>query len=102
MISGHTTVIPNPHWAEDVQKSDDLQTNVDDASELVATSARGKAPVLTGALQDSIQVVHGQDGQDQIIADVPYSAFVEFGTQFTTAQPFLRPAADEVIGRGGP
>ena len=60
-------------------------------SEDVASDARSRAPVDTGALRDSIDVQPGK-----VTVSVPYAAFVEYGTSDTPAQPFLRPAADTV------
>lgn len=57
----------------------------------VATDARTLAPVDTGALRDSI---HAEPGK--VVVEVPYAAFVEYGTSDTPAQPYLRPAADTV------
>ena len=96
-----TTFVPNPDFAREVQRSEDLQKAVDEAAAKVADAAKAIAPVDTGALQASIHVVTGKDGEAEVIADVPYAVFVEFGTINDTAQPFLRPAADSVIGLGG-
>lgn len=67
----------------------------------VERDAQRLAPVQTGALRRSITVVEVRSsttggveyrvGWDESIAD--YGKFVEFGTEDTTAQPHLRPAA---------
>lgn len=57
----------------------------------VAMLARTLAPVATGQLRDSIENTAGH-----VVATVPYAGFVEYGTEDTDAQPFMRPAADEV------
>jgi HK97 gp10 family phage protein len=61
----------------------------------IALSARMRAPIgETGDLHDSIAHVGG----GRVVAAVRYAPFVEYGTAYQTAQPFLRPAADEVLG----
>ncbi len=60
-------------------------------AEDVDNDASARAPVDTGALRDSI---HAEPGK--VVVEVPYAAFVEYGTSDTPAQPFLRPAADTV------
>lgn len=63
-------------------------------AERVADIARGIAPVDTGFLRDHIIARHlGRSSQVESLA--PYSGFVEFGTRFMSAQPFLRPAVDQ-------
>ena len=48
-----------------------------------------------GNLRDSIRaVVYGATGK--IIALVHYAGFVELGTRKMGAQPYLRPAVDEI------
>lgn len=64
---------------------------VDELGQEVALDAEQRAPVDTGALQDSISYADGA-----VTADVPYAPFVEYGTSDTPAQPFMRPAADTV------
>ena len=79
-------------------------------AELVAVEARRLAPVDTGALRDSIAVTDDRDarvygkvnGADVSVfvgpvgsteeGDVFYARFVEFGTRYMQAQPFMRPA----------
>ena len=58
-------------------------------AEEVATDARAIVPVDTGTLRDSI---HTEPGK--VVVTAPYAAFVEYGTADTSAQPYLRPAAD--------
>jgi HK97 gp10 family phage protein len=57
----------------------------------VAALAQVYVPVDTGRLRDSITA-----GPTGVSTDVEYAPFVEYGTSDTTAQPFLRPAADTV------
>lgn len=54
-------------------------------------NARTYVPVDTGALRDSIDY----DITDRSVllhADMPYAAYVELGTQYQDAQPYLQPA----------
>ena len=56
--------------------------------------ARANAPVgPTGDLLESIEA-----GDDRVEATIRYAGFVEFGTNDTPAQPYMRPAADEAQG----
>jgi HK97 gp10 family phage protein len=57
--------------------------------------ARLYAPVDTGRLRSSIQVTRGRDATGPFLdigTNVSYAAFVEFGTRYMAAQPYLRPA----------
>lgn len=94
--------VPNPLFGEQLQHSEGVQHAVDVYADDVAAKARSLAPVLTGALRDSIHVqgAGGDAAEADVVADVPYAAYVEFGTSTRHAEPFLRPAADAVLGRG--
>jgi HK97 gp10 family phage protein len=61
-------------------------------AEQVADDARALAPVDSGALRDSIQVVKTDDLHYTVEVTVPYAAEVELGTANQAAQPFLFPA----------
>lgn len=64
-------------------------------ADMVAEEARSLAPVDTGRLRGSIDVV--RDGNNHVVVtDAPYAGFVEFGTSRQPAQPFLGPAAETV------
>ncbi|MFC3212725.1 HK97-gp10 family putative phage morphogenesis protein [Planomicrobium okeanokoites] len=55
--------------------------------------AQRKAPVDTGELRRSITSVYTDNGMTgQVSAGMHYSPYVEYGTRFMTAQPFMRPA----------
>jgi HK97 gp10 family phage protein len=61
----------------------------------VQNNARVLAPVDTGRLRSSIMATKGRDSTGpyvEIGTNVEYAAFVEFGTRFQVAQPYLRPA----------
>lgn len=93
-----------------------VRASIAAVSELVVDEAKAICPVDTGALQASIHATVA-DGDKTVVgtiaADVPYAAFVEYGTgrrgasspgagpyPYTlswpgmVAQPFLRPALD--------
>lgn len=49
----------------------------------------------TGALAASLHLE--ENGTDYaVVTNVPYARYVEFGTRFQPAQPFLTPAVEEV------
>lgn len=65
------------------------QMRVRSAAEEACAAARSRAPVETGRLRDSIHVV--QEGLTaRVRTDCGYAAAVEFGTQRSPAQPFMR------------
>lgn len=58
--------------------------------------AKRKCPVDTGNLRNSItHVVDSGDDSVYIGTNVEYGPYVEMGTRYMQAQPFLRPAATE-------
>lgn len=62
----------------------------------IATDARRLAPVLTGDLRNSIDVLGVSNGVGRVgagDASVDYAAYVELGTRKMAAQPYLKPAA---------
>jgi HK97 gp10 family phage protein len=64
----------------------------DEWSNKVADEMRRNAPVATGTLKASIQVV-----SDGVAVTAPYAAFVEYGTSDTPPQPFTGPAVNRLI-----
>lgn len=75
----------------------------------VRDRAKEKAPVAKpdedakpGELRDSIHVKADPDnfGSYLVGSDVPYAPDIEFGTIRQAAQPFLRPAMDEIKTEG--
>jgi len=65
----------------------------------VVNRAQEYCPVDTGRLRSSIHWDQGVDAQGfhvDVGTNVNYSAFVEYGTRFQHAQPYLRPALAEV------
>lgn len=61
-------------------------------AERVLADAKRLAPVDTGHLRDSLKIEYGDDGTASILTDVEYAGYVEHGTRYQPAQPFLRPA----------
>ena len=70
----------------------------------VERRAKALAPVDTGRLRSSITWELGRDEQGlvaRIGSNVEYAAYQEFGTRTVPASPYLRPALDAVVRRGG-
>jgi len=89
--------IPNPLIGVQWEHSPEALAIVASIGEATAIRAQALAPVLTGALRASIEARSRgitSTAESVITADVPYAAFVEFGTSDTPAQPYLRPALD--------
>lgn len=67
----------------------------------VVNTAKQLAPKDTHALANSIHMegpnTENDELQVSIIADTDYAVYVELGTRFMTAQPFLAPALDQVL-----
>lgn len=62
-------------------------------ADLIARDAQGRAPVKTGYMRDHIEVSRSGEASYDITSGAPYSGFVENGTRFMAARPFLLPAA---------
>lgn len=60
----------------------------------VEGDAKGRAPVDTGHLRNTISNRPSGDLSTVIAASADYAAYVERGTKFMAAQPFLGPAMD--------
>jgi HK97 gp10 family phage protein len=61
-------------------------------AKIVEAIAKARAPKRTGRLAASIRTVRDGDGA-AVVAEVPYSAFQEYGTRHHAPQAFMRPAA---------
>jgi HK97 gp10 family phage protein len=86
-----------PELAQFVTK--EMRQAVHDATEQAAEIARSLAPVDTGALVGSITTSFSGNqyvSTGEIIVGVDYGIYVEFGTMYMAAQPFLTPAVDQV------
>ncbi|MEM0313798.1 MAG: HK97 gp10 family phage protein [Candidatus Bathyarchaeia archaeon] len=63
---------------------------------ILRETARGYAPVRTGYLRSSIYAtVH--DWVVQVGAKASYAMFVEFGTRYMRAKPYLAPALQQCL-----
>lgn len=63
-------------------------------TEIVKSKAWGKAPVDTGFLKSVISSEYG-GMEGRVISQAHYSGYLEFGTRFMSARPFMRPALEE-------
>ena len=72
-----------------------VQAVVPAALEEIHAEAVQLCPVDAGQLRSSLhmRVAEGPSGaQGEVVADVPYAAFVELGTYKSAPQPYLYPA----------
>lgn len=67
-------------------------------AEEVKASARRQVPVKTGQLRDSIYAKMGE-WIAEMGAEATYAMFVELGTRYIRARPFLYPAVQEALPR---
>jgi len=74
---------------------------IEDGANEIVTIAQGLVPVRTGALQASITASLTEMYAASVSADAGHAIYVEYGTRFMAAQPFLLPAADAVMGSFG-
>lgn len=61
----------------------------------IRNDAVSAAPVDTGRLRQSIQVRQIAPGHYRVSTNVEYALYVEFGTRYRRATPFLRPALEQ-------
>jgi HK97 gp10 family phage protein len=75
-----------------------IDMGVQDATEAIEQKAVATVPVLTGALQTSIQI-NGVEGSGERTVEagqgLDYAAWVEYGSSKAPAQPFMTPAAEQ-------
>lgn len=67
---------------------------VEAVAEAMVTHARRLAPVRTGRLKNSLVAERIGNAVWLVGTDVPYAAFVEFGTRRMRAQPYLGPSLE--------
>lgn len=68
------------------------------ASLEIASLAAQLAPVDTGELSESVGVAQGTDGKTWLITvNAGHAVHVEYGTENSEAQPYLRPACNALI-----
>jgi HK97 gp10 family phage protein len=68
------------------------------AGNIVARSARSKAPTRTGRLRNSISATTTGSGAT-VTAGVPYARFQNYGTRFVRARRFMDNALDDNVDR---
>lgn len=81
---------------------DDAKDTLDEAMEYGVDLAKDNAPVRTGALRDSIEILeHAEDDEDGVRGSygtkIEYGGFVEHGTSRMRAQPFLEPTGESTL-----
>lgn len=70
---------------------------VKEGADDIVQQAKERVPRRTGALRDAIQSRPAGAAQRRVVAgdgEVFYGRFIEFGTRFIEAEPFLVPAAE--------
>lgn len=83
---------------EKIPKELDLTVDkiLEDNAQKIEADAKAKVPVDTGKLWQSIKALKESDKTYVIRANntgkAPYAGFVEYGTRYMRAQPFLFPA----------
>lgn len=60
----------------------------------IKAGAQSRAPVDTGNLRSNIRTRSTGKFSAEVVANAPYSVYVEFGTSKMGAQPFMVPAAE--------
>lgn len=60
----------------------------------IEADAKGRAPVDTGALRNSIQTTMDGDLSASVGTNIEYAPFQEMGTHRMAAHPFMTPAAE--------
>lgn len=74
-------------------KMDDVRKVVHKNGADLQKKAQKNAPIDTGHLRDSIMIDERDHGlTTEVAATAEYSAYVEYGTRFMNAQPYMRPA----------
>ena len=75
----------------------DVAVAVQAGADLVVESAKARVPVSTGRLQEAIHTETTEEGVEVLAGDreVFYGRFVEHGTRYAPAHPFLVPALEE-------
>ena len=80
----------------------DINDGIDRALEICGGTAERYAkeicPVRTGRLRGSIGHAKKNPTTEQVGTDVEYAPYVELGTRYQKAQPYLRPAVENHRG----
>lgn len=101
MFTGRTRFVPDPEFEEELKRARGTKEHVSKLAKDGAAIAERLAPRDTGALAGSIAEhtleLDAYDGFVGIIAAKDWKAhLLEMGTSRTRAQPFLRPALEEL------
>lgn len=87
------------------QVGDILLRKLNNVGLLIEASAAVRSPVDTGNLRRSIAsqsptlLPGGAGAEVKVIAKAEYAVYVHQGTRYMRARPFLRNAAEEIVGR---
>lgn len=74
-------------------KPEDVKNAVKEHGVALQREAREIVPVKTGQLRDSLTLTLEDEGYTAVVGTpVEYASYVEYGTRFQTAKPYLRPA----------
>lgn len=73
---------------------DAAQKTVEKAGNVALNKAQSTVPVRTGNLKNSLNVKTA-NLKVEVTASAPYASYVEYGTRFARAQPFMRLGAAE-------
>lgn len=86
-----TVTINNSHRKAVQQAEKVLKNN----TEKLKKEARGIAPEDTGFLKNNITTRYG-GMTGEVTSKAMYSGFLEYGTRYMSAQPFMRPSLDKI------
>jgi len=88
-------------WRRELQRfaKQAFVKKLDAVANEIKIEAKTNAPVKTGRLRDSIDVIIVSENKRLIGSDVPYAWFVEMGTRKQRPRAYLRRALMQVFGR---
>lgn len=101
--SSNTTFIPTPGLDGILARSELMHREMEEVGTTIATVAKELVPKDTHATEESIEggaVLEGSGWTARASAGTEYAPYVEFETEDTPAQPFMRPALDAAIHGG--
>jgi len=78
--------------------SDNVQEQLEDAAQQIVLAAKQYAPIRTGLLMSSIDAVVLAELTVQIVCNVPYAMYQEFGTSRIMPRLFITQALNENLG----
>lgn len=98
-MPAHVEWVNQRQWGESVvrvfqQWKGQFAENAADLADLAESEAKARAPVRTGRLRAGC-VGSVEETESSVAAvltnEVPYAGFIEFGTRYMRARPFMRP-----------